>query len=101
MYLNHVTFSASPFDALNAPVTEYAIWKLKDTTDALHFRARLNALIVLILSFPKSAGVFPGGWGVFHEDERQFMVLLGWESLEVRPTRDIRSRTHMSIIAVP
>lgn len=84
VYLDHVTFTAEPDIALSAPITEFAIWTLKETTDTEHFQNILAKLVALIASLPPSSGVYKGGWGTVVENQRQFMVLLGWESLEVR-----------------
>lgn len=80
-YMIHATFSPNePYDALSAPVTEIAIWTLKENADKQAFTETLEKLISLANSNPV---VTSGGWGPTAEDENKFVVLLGWPSLEV------------------
>lgn len=69
-----------PYNALNAPVTELALWTLKDGTDKTEFANTLNDLFTHANSLD---GVYDGGWGEVDEDARKFAVLLGRNSAEV------------------
>ncbi|KAJ3524637.1 hypothetical protein NM688_g8527 [Phlebia brevispora] len=73
VYLRHVTFSAEPFVALNAPVTEFATWDLKAGQDREQFLTTLKKLISHIGTFPDSSGLYKGGWGAVVEDEKEWM----------------------------
>jgi len=80
-YMFHAGFDLNgPDAALNAPITEIAVWTLKEGTDKKKFSETLNSLITRAAS--KEGKVYPGGWGPVVEDEKKFAILLGWNSLE-------------------
>lgn len=83
VFTNHVQFSGDFTKALGAPVTELAIWTLKEGTDRTEFQAGLKALLEVIDSaVPPEVHV--AGLGAVVEDERKFIAGLGWPSVEVR-----------------
>ncbi|PSR72166.1 hypothetical protein PHLCEN_2v11958 [Hermanssonia centrifuga] len=80
--MKHVTFNTEPYTALNSPLAEFAIWTLYESTDKQKFQEKLEKLVDLVINLPPPAKVYKGGWGPVVENDRQFVVLLGWESLE-------------------
>lgn len=90
-YLYHVNYSAEIYTALDAPVTEFAIWTINQGTPREQFKACLGEIIARADADPTLKDeVFRGSWGAIVEDERKFMVTLGWHSLEVRARRLVR-----------
>ncbi|KAJ3553803.1 hypothetical protein NM688_g3423 [Phlebia brevispora] len=83
IFQHRVTFSAEPFTALSAPVTEFATWTVKETKDREQFKVQLQRLSDTIVSYPSSIGIHKGGWGTVVEDEKEMMILMGWDSLEI------------------
>ncbi len=81
--MKHVTFNTEPYTALKSPLAEFAIWTLYESTDKQKFQEKLEKLVDLVINLPPPAKVYKGGWGPVVENDRQFVVLLGWESLEV------------------
>lgn len=82
-FVQHTFLSTStPEDALNAPITEFVFWDLKEDTDKEEFKGLLSELIDKILA--NDAVKNRGGWGSVVEDDRRFAVVLGWNSKEVR-----------------
>ena len=77
----HVPLSrAAP--ALDAPLTELAVWTLRAGADRAQFQDELERLHGLLRR--EVPEMVDGGWGAAVEDERVFVVVLGWESVEVR-----------------
>ena len=72
-----------PVDAaLNAPITELAVWILKDTADRDKFEEIGDELLQkLKIHVPDEVSF--GGRGDVEGNLRQFLVILGWQSLEV------------------
>lgn len=81
----HAHFNVDPFVSINAPVTEFALWTLKENADAAVFEQKVDTLVKLAISWGEAAGSHGGGWGKVVENERQYFVTLGWDNLEVRP----------------
>ncbi|GJE88293.1 hypothetical protein PsYK624_043760 [Phanerochaete sordida] len=81
VFMHHAIFSGDFTKALGAPATEFAIWTLKEGVDRAEFQAGLAELTQLI-ERDAAGEVFEGGWGAILEDERKFIVGLGWHSME-------------------
>ncbi|KAI0808922.1 hypothetical protein BC629DRAFT_1075150 [Irpex lacteus] len=81
-FVQHTFLSTStPEDSLNAPITEFVFWDLKEDTDKEEFKGLLSELIDKILA--SDAVKNRGGWGSVVENDRRFAVVLGWNSKEV------------------
>ncbi|KAI0812385.1 hypothetical protein BC629DRAFT_1436458 [Irpex lacteus] len=79
--LFHVILSPSePYPALEAPLTELAIWTLHETTDKATFT---DIFVPLMGEGIKKLPIQTGGWGFTVENDRQIAVILGWENMEV------------------
>ncbi len=78
-----------PYPALEAPLTELAIWKFHEDTVVSKFT---DIFVPLIGEGIKRLPIQPGGWGFTVEDDRTIAVLLGWESMEVREQVNIPAR---------
>ena len=94
VYVHDITFNNEPYPALNAPTTEIAVWTLKEDTDRSIFQEKLDAFIQIVKGLDASKGVRPGGWGPVAQNDRQFCVMLGWDSLEVRVTLGLHRWIH-------
>lgn len=80
--MKHVHFPEPVEQSLNAPVTELAVVDVKETTDMDSFEEQGTALTQQIKeSVPEE--IFPGSRGTVDENPRQFIVCLGWHSVEV------------------
>ena len=80
-FLYHVTLAPNdPYPALEAPLTELAIWKLREGIDRTKFTDIFTPLMAKGI---EKLPIQTGGWGASVEDDRQFTVILGWDSLEV------------------
>lgn len=83
VYLYHVPFSAPIDTALAAPFTELAMFTLKPEAVRDGMPQKLDTLLQQMYEqVPED--VHAGGWGSIVEDERKFLVCLGWQDLEVR-----------------
>ncbi|GJE88296.1 hypothetical protein PsYK624_043790 [Phanerochaete sordida] len=82
VFMNHVTFSRDLAPVLDAPLTEFAIWTLKEGADRAGFLEDLAALHEQLKREIPDTEMIDGGWGAAVEDERKFFVGLGWHSLE-------------------
>lgn len=80
--MNDVRFSVPVEKALNSPVTELAVLTVKDTTDSAQFEKVGNELIQKIFEHLPDE-VIAGGRGAIDGKPKQFIVCLGWYSLEV------------------
>ncbi|GJE88292.1 hypothetical protein PsYK624_043750 [Phanerochaete sordida] len=82
--MEHVRFSGDFARALAAPVTELAVWTRKADADKAAFDAALGALVALLegAAAKTDTDVCIAGAGAVVEDERKFVVGLGWPSLE-------------------
>lgn len=78
----HVKYPDSIESALNAPITEFAIWDLPESTDADKFYETLKELRALVYE-KCSSDVFKGSGGPTVENPRKYIVCLGWHSVEV------------------
>lgn len=78
----HVPFSAPIDTALAAPFTELAMFTLKPEAARDGIPQKLDTLLKQMYEqVPED--VRAGGWGGIIEDERKFLVCLGWQDLEV------------------
>lgn len=78
-----------PYPALEAPLTELAIWKFHEDTVVSKFT---DIFVPLIGEGIQRLPIQPGGWGFTVEDDRTIAVLLGWKSMEVRKQVNIPAR---------
>lgn len=82
LWMNHVKFPESVEPSLEAPVTEFAIWDLHESTDAEKFLDTLKGLRATVRK-DCPGEVFPGSAGPTVENPRKYIVCLGWHSIEV------------------
>ena len=79
---HHVTLAPNdPYPALEAPLTEFAVWKLHEEADRALF---VDKFTLFVKEGTEKLPIQTGGWGVSVEDDRQFTGVAGWESEEVR-----------------
>ena len=89
-FLYHVTLAPNdPYPALEAPLTELAIWKMREGIDRTKFTDIFTPLMAKGI---ERLPIQTGGWGASAEDDEQFTVILGWESLEVRELATVMLR---------
>lgn len=82
-YRIHVRFSAEPFTALSAPLTEIVLWTLREDAPRPKVEELLTKLMEIVNNIPSSEGLYKADWGPVLDNERQFVVLIGWENMEV------------------
>ena len=81
-FVRHVTLGPNdPYPALEAPLTEFANWKMHEGADRAKF---VNNFTLFVKEGIEKLPVKMGGWGASVEDDGQFTVVTGWESVEVR-----------------
>ncbi|PSS32078.1 hypothetical protein PHLCEN_2v2154 [Hermanssonia centrifuga] len=85
-YHIHVHFSEEPYTALSAPLTEIVLWTLKEGSPRAKVEELLTDLMTVVNGIPTSAGMHKAGWGPVLENEKQFVVLIGWENMEAFQT---------------
>ncbi|KAF7790289.1 hypothetical protein EIP86_001243 [Pleurotus ostreatoroseus] len=85
-YRIHVRFSAEPFTALSAPLTEIVLWTLRDDAPRQKVEELLTKLMGIVNNIPSSEGLYKADWGPVLDNERQFVVLIGWENMEAFQT---------------
>ena len=92
-YFFHVNFSTDPTKALTAPLTEVAIWTLKDGASDDKLVSLIATLIGAMHGIPVEAGGVGGAtWGPVVENDKQFAVLYGWKDLKVSILQTCRSK---------
>ena len=82
--MNHIPFNEDVTNALSAPITEVITSKLKDgqTKDGLDESAG-----TFTKALNEAVGVHPPvAIGESKENPGTFIVLIGWDSVEVRPS---------------
>jgi hypothetical protein len=80
-FMNHVVLTPKePYPALDASITEIAIWTLREGANKEEFEQLLSAGIHKIVETPS---IYGGGYGVVAEDDRKYVEVLGWNSMEV------------------
>lgn len=85
-YLIHVYLASEPHKALTSPLTEVAIFTLKESAknDRMKCVAALIELVNAMNLVPESLGGIGGAaWGPVVENDRQYVVVCGWRDLEV------------------
>lgn len=80
--MHDVTFTADPFVALAAPITELLSWDLHAATDSKQFLELQAALVDKIHELSPPV-LHKGGWGVSSTDARKTFICLGWDSPQV------------------
>lgn len=83
-YSVHVHLSCEAYAALSAPLTEIVVWTLREGASRARVEELLAALVAVVSAIPFSKGMYGAGWGPVVDDERTFVVLIGWSSMEVR-----------------
>ncbi|EKM51873.1 uncharacterized protein PHACADRAFT_150667 [Phanerochaete carnosa HHB-10118-sp] len=81
VWLYHVHFNAEVDKALNAPTTELALMTVKDSVETSQYLETAKTIVPQIYSTLPNE-VFEGGWGPTVENDRKFMICLGWHSVE-------------------
>lgn len=82
VFLYHAKFSGDLYKTLNAPLTKFAIWTVKESADRARFHEALSQLVAKTPS-NESEGISAGGLGEVIEDQRKFFASLGWQSMDV------------------
>lgn len=85
-YKIHVHLSVEPFTALSSPLTEIVLWNLKEGAKREKVEELLTALMSVVNAIPSSEGMYKAGWGPVLENDRQFVVMIGWENMEAFQT---------------
>ena len=69
-----------------APLTEIVTWKLKEGATREKVEELLTSLMKIVNAIPRSEGFHKAGWGsvVGDDSERQYVVWIGWDDMEVR-----------------
>lgn len=83
VWMYHANFDADVTKALGAPVTEFALWTLPETTDREAFAPGVKKLLS-VLGEHIGEEIFDGGSGPIVEDKKLYLVCLGWHDAEVR-----------------
>jgi hypothetical protein len=84
-YKIHAYLTCEPYTALRAPVTEIVVWNLKENATSEKVKELLTALMKVVNNIPRSEGMHKAGWGSVLDNERQYVVIIGWDSMEVCP----------------
>lgn len=82
--LFHVNFVDNPRACLSAPVSELITWSLRKGVEAEAVIGHLRNLMKLLKLLPSGRRIACGAYGKVVEDERRLVVVLGWDSTEVR-----------------
>lgn len=82
-YKIHVHLQCEPFTAMDAPLTEVVLWKLKSHAEKAKVEELLTGLMEIVNKIPRSEGMHKAGWGSVVENERQYVVMIGWDTMEV------------------
>ena len=77
------TFANDPYISLNAPVTEFAFWEVKNGANIVPVRDKLDQLVRDVTALDPAGTVAKSGRGVIAQSEKEFCVMFGWTSLEV------------------
>lgn len=72
-------FIEDPFEIFSSPLTELTSWKLAEGVDAGTFTMHLKNFIMEIRKRHAQSGAF----GQAVEDRQVFVMVIGWDSLEV------------------
>lgn len=86
-YNVHVHLSCEPYTALEAPLTEIVLWTLREGASREKVEELLPALMRIVNAIPFSEGMYKAGWGPVSNNDGQFVVMIGWETMEVRVGR--------------
>ena len=88
-YRIHVHLECEPYTALNAPLTEVVVWKMREGASRAVVEQLLTKLMSIVTKIPMEEGKYKNGWGrIINEDkEKQFIVLIGWTDMEVSWSR--------------
>lgn len=82
-YRIHVHLSCEPYTAIRAPLTEIVLWHLKEGVARETVEGLLTKLMKIVNEIPFDEGMFKAGWGPVLENDRQFVVMIGWSTMEV------------------
>ena len=83
--LVHVLFRPfPPTKALEAPVTELVVVDVKDGALPEDLEPGLTKLCNLVVTKYSGQGVRDAVWGVTNESNKQYVVAIGWDSVQVR-----------------
>ncbi len=86
-----VQFDKDPSGALEAPVTEFAFFTAKDAEKDLSKKEIVVDGLKYLVG-DQSQGNVPKTWGQVLEDPNTFVVVVGWESVEVSDGSDLYNR---------
>lgn len=84
VYKFHVHLTCEPFTALDAPLTEFVVWDLKEGAEPATVTALLTKLMAVVNAIPREEGMHKAGWGSVIGDERKYVIMIGWDSMEVQ-----------------
>ncbi|GJE96731.1 hypothetical protein PsYK624_129370 [Phanerochaete sordida] len=79
---HHVHLQCEPYTALDAPLTEFVYWNLKDGAEPAVVRALLTRLMAVVNAIPREEGMHKAGWGSVVGDETKYFVVIGWDTME-------------------
>ncbi|KAI0093287.1 hypothetical protein BDY19DRAFT_989940 [Irpex rosettiformis] len=100
-YRIHVHLECEPYTALNAPLTEVVVWKMREGASRAVVEQLLTKLMAIVTKIPIEEGKYKNGWGrIINEDkERQFIVLIGWTDMEAFTTAVANSPDGRAVLA--
>ena len=89
-WLYHANFPVDLTHCLNAPVTEIAVWTLKETADSAKFYRGLQQVMEQGFKDLAPDDYFKGACAPAVESDRIYMVVHGWFTVEVGLVRGRR-----------
>lgn len=79
---HHVHLTCEPYTALDAPLTEFVYWNLKEGADPATVRELLTRLMAVVNAIPREEGMHKAGWGSVVGDDTKYFVVIGWDNME-------------------
>ena len=83
----HAALTSEPYKALEAPVTELAIFTLHDGQSKNTLEGLVDDLAKAVNAAPKSAGAILAAWGPIVEKDNSIALVIGWTSIDVGAAR--------------
>ena len=79
----HVQVTSEPYEALAAPITEFAVFTVKPGESKEKVEEFVDAIAKTLAAMGPSAGVFGPSWGPIVEHDNKLGLFIGWSSVEV------------------
>lgn len=99
IYNRSIHFRAPVDDALGTPITEIASFDVKDAVDIEPYLEKLSAFHQKIKEALADDAVL-GGYGRVEERLRTFVVLIGWQSMQVgREGQAVNTKSWLTLFA--